>query len=55
VRPSTLELAERVVRAANGGVQVVTYEFMPEAIPGLGHDAIVEQLLDLRRVLARRP
>jgi len=55
VRPSTLELAERVVRSANGAVQVVTYEFMPEAIPGLGHDAIVQQLLELRRALARLP
>jgi len=55
VRPSTLDLAERVVRSANGAVQVVTYEFMPEAIPGLGHDAIVQQLLELRRVLGRLP
>jgi len=28
---------------------------MPEAIPGLGHDAIVGQLTELGRLLARQP
>jgi uncharacterized protein (UPF0276 family) len=50
---STLALAERVVRIANGGVRVVTYEFMPEAIAGLGHDTIVDQLTELRRLFGR--
>jgi uncharacterized protein (UPF0276 family) len=52
---STLALAEQVVRKANGGVQVVTYEFMPEAIAGLGHEAIVNQLTELRGLFARQP
>ncbi len=54
VRQSTLDLAERVVHMAGGRAQVVTYEFMPEAIAGLGHDAIVAQLTELRRVLGKR-
>jgi uncharacterized protein (UPF0276 family) len=54
-KPSTLDLAQRVVRKAGGRAQVVTYEFMPEAIAGLGHDAIVDQLTELRRLFARRP
>ncbi len=46
-RNSTVRLAQHVVRSA-GNAQVVVYEFMPEAVPGLGHDAIVAQLARLR-------
>jgi len=53
-RPSTLDLAQRVVRRAGGSAQVVTYEFMPEAVASLGHDAIVDQLTELRTMFARR-
>jgi uncharacterized protein len=52
VRPSTIELAQRVVREAAGSAQLVTYEFMPEAVPGLGHDAILDQLTRLRAAFA---
>jgi len=45
---STVELAQHVVRQSGGNAQVVVYEFMPEAVPGLGHDAIAEQLGRLR-------
>jgi uncharacterized protein (UPF0276 family) len=55
VRPSTVELAQRVVRQAAGSAQLVTYEFMPEAVPGLGHDAILDQLTRLRTAFASRP
>jgi uncharacterized protein len=48
VRPSTVELAQRAAKQSAGNAQVVVYEFMPEAIPGLGHQAIEEQLGTLR-------
>jgi uncharacterized protein (UPF0276 family) len=47
-RGSTVELAQDVVRRSAGSAQVVVYEFMPEAVPGLGHDAIADQLRRLR-------
>ena len=47
-RSSTVELAQDVVRRAAGSAEVVVYEFMPEAVPGLGHDAIADQLGRLR-------
>ena len=47
-RPSTIELAQRVVRESAGSARVVVYEFMPEAVPGLGHDAIAQELGRLR-------
>ncbi|MBZ5572314.1 MAG: DUF692 domain-containing protein [Acidobacteriia bacterium] len=47
-RSSTVELAQRVIRRSPGGIKVVVYEFMPEAIPGLGHTAIAEELARLR-------
>jgi len=46
--PSTIGLAQNVVRQAKGNAKVVVYEFMPEAVPGLGYDAITEQLGRLR-------
>ena len=47
-RSSTVELAQHVVRQSAGSAEVVVYEFMPEAVPGLGHDAIAEELGRLR-------
>ena len=47
-RRSTIELAQRVVRESAGSARVVVYEFMPEAVPGLGYDAIAEELGRLR-------
>ncbi len=47
-RRSTVELAQRVVRQSTGSARVVVYEFMPEAVPGLGHDAIADELSRLR-------
>jgi uncharacterized protein len=47
-RSSTVELAQRVVRQSAGSARVVVYEFMPEAVPGLGYDAIAEELGRLR-------
>jgi uncharacterized protein len=47
-RNSTVQLAQQVIGKSPGSVRVVVYEFMPEAIPGLGHDAIAEQLGRLR-------
>lgn len=50
-RDSTLALARDVLRRAQGAVEAVTYEFMPEAIPGLGYDAIIRELQRLRAAL----
>jgi uncharacterized protein (UPF0276 family) len=47
-RSSTIQLAQDVVRRSAGSAEVVVYEFMPEAVPGLGRDAIVEELRRLR-------
>jgi uncharacterized protein len=47
-RNSTVELAKRVVRQAAGSAQVVVYEFMPEAVQDLGHNAIADELGRLR-------
>lgn len=47
-RRSTVELAQDVVRRASGSAQVVVYEFMPEAVAGLGHDGIADELGRLR-------
>ena len=47
-RSSTVQLAQDVVRRSEGSAEVVVYEFMPEAVPGLGRDAIAEELGRLR-------
>lgn len=47
-RSSTIQLAQHVVRRSEGSAKVVVYEFMPEAVPGLGRDAIAEELRRLR-------
>jgi uncharacterized protein (UPF0276 family) len=45
---STVALAQKVVRESEGNAKVAVYEFMPEAVPGLGYDAITDQLHRLR-------
>lgn len=45
---STLALAREIVSRASN-LQVVTYEFLKEAIPTLGHDAICGQLQQIRQ------
>jgi uncharacterized protein (UPF0276 family) len=47
-RSSTVRLAQDVVRGSEGSAELVVYEFMPEAVPGLGRDAIAEELGRLR-------
>jgi len=47
-RSSTVQLARDVVRRSEGSAEVVVYEFMPEAVPGLGRDAIAGELGRLR-------
>jgi uncharacterized protein (UPF0276 family) len=46
-RNSTVDLAKHVVRQARNA-EVLVYEFMPEAVPGLGYNAIAEELGRLR-------
>jgi hypothetical protein len=48
-RSCTVDLAHRVVNGPAANAELVVYEFMPEAVPGLGHDAIAAQLAQLRR------
>jgi uncharacterized protein (UPF0276 family) len=48
--PSTLALAARAAAAAPG-LWGATYEFLPEAIPVLGHDVIVNQVRRLAALL----
>jgi uncharacterized protein (UPF0276 family) len=47
-RPSTVELTQRVLRCMPTSERVVVYEFMPEALPGLGCEAIAGELARLR-------
>lgn len=47
-RPSTIELAQFAISEMTENAEVVVYEFMPEAVPGLGHDAIAKELATLR-------
>ncbi len=47
-RNSTVELAQHALKEVTTNAEVVVYEFMPEAVPGLGHDAIAEELRHLR-------
>lgn len=47
-RDCTVDLAQRAIKQVAGNAEVVVYEFMPEAVPGLGHDAIAEELRRLR-------
>jgi hypothetical protein len=47
-RDSTVELAQYAINDVALNAEVVVYEFMPEAVPGLGHAAIAEELQHLR-------
>jgi uncharacterized protein len=48
-RPRTIDLAHHAVSRIATNAEVVVYEFMPEAVPGLGHAAITRELAQLRR------
>jgi uncharacterized protein (UPF0276 family) len=50
-QPSTVALAARAVAAAPA-VWGVTYEVLPEAVPVLGHDVIVDEVMRLRAALS---
>lgn len=47
-RESTIDLAQYAIKQLTRNAEVVVYEFMPEAVPGLGHDAIANELRRLR-------
>lgn len=47
--PSTVDIGLAVARHLRNPGLAVIYEFMPEAIPNLGHDAIVDELRMLRQ------
>jgi len=47
-RDSTIDLAQYAIKQVTRNAEVVVYEFMPEAVPGLGHDTIAEELRRLR-------
>lgn len=51
-RPSTVELAKKAIAGVTSNAEVVIYEFMPEAVPGLGHTAIARELAKLRTAFA---
>jgi uncharacterized protein len=46
--PSTIKLAKYAIEESAANAQVVVYEFMPEAVPGLGQDAIADELSRIR-------
>ncbi len=48
--PSTVALAKQVI-ARSGSVEAVVYELLRQAVPALGHDAIAEELVNLRAAL----
>jgi len=48
-RPRTADLAHHAASQIATNAEVVVYEFMPEAVPGLGHPAITRELARLRR------
>jgi uncharacterized protein (UPF0276 family) len=50
-RSSTVNLARAAIARSAGNARVAVFEFMPEAVPGLGYDAIAEQLRHLRSAL----
>src|SRR6185312_12425209 len=52
-RESTVDLAQRAIRKSQGSTEVLVYEFMPEAVPGLGADAIANELSRLRAAVGR--
>ena len=48
---STLSLALRIIKRAPE-LRVVTFEFLKEAVPSLGHDAICAELLRIREAIS---
>jgi uncharacterized protein (UPF0276 family) len=50
-RPRTVTLAQQAIREVAANAEVLVYEFMPEAVPGLGHAAIGRELAQLRQRL----
>lgn len=48
-RPCTMDLAQQVLREVATEAEVIVYEFMPEAVPGLGHAAIADTLRQMRQ------
>ncbi|MFD1577663.1 DUF692 domain-containing protein [Ramlibacter ginsenosidimutans] len=48
VRPCTVALAQQVLTGVAPQAELVVYEFMPEAVPGLGREAIGCELARLR-------
>jgi uncharacterized protein (UPF0276 family) len=53
VRPATLELARQIIARAPG-LRAVTYEFLKEAVPALGYDAICSELAQIRQLTQTR-
>lgn len=47
-RPCTMDLAQQVLREVATEAEVIVYEFMPEAVPGLGNRAIASTLQQMR-------
>jgi len=47
-RESTVDLAQYAIKELTTNAEVMVYEFMPEAVAGLGHAAIAEELRHLR-------
>jgi len=47
-RDCTVDLAQYAIGQLATNAEVVVYEFMPEAVPGLGHAAITKELRRLR-------
>lgn len=50
---STIELARSAIRDLAPNTEVVVFEFMPEAVPSLGREAIVNELARLRACMGR--
>ncbi|MDJ0837014.1 MAG: DUF692 family protein [Acidobacteriota bacterium] len=53
LKQSTLDLAERIIQGSGGTVDVLTYELLSQAIPRMGHDAIIAEMKRLNEVCNR--
>ena len=47
-QPSTVALANEIIARAGGGIEVVIFELIREAVPALGHERIARELEYLR-------
>lgn len=47
-QPSTVELARQALTCPHSSAEVAVFEFLAEAVPGLGHQDIVNELVRLR-------